>query len=116
MSAPWRRRLRLSRSSSAHSSRRAAVRASRSMRFTVRMPDAAAPAAFDQRGGIPTAVLEVRSEEILTGEAVALDVQPVGFFLRALGCLIDVLIAIVLFILFLLASSWLVGANVLDST
>ena len=84
------------------------------MRFTVRMPDAPAPAASDRRGEIPTAVLEVRSEEILTGEAVALDVQPVGFFLRALGCLIDVLIAIVLFVLFLLASSWLVGANVLD--
>lgn len=80
------------------------------------MPDVPAPAASDPRGEIPTTVLEVRSEEILTGEAVALDVQPVGFFLRALGCLIDVLIAIVLFILFLLASSWLVGANVLEST
>lgn len=34
------------------------------------------------------------TDETLTGEAVALDVQPVGFFLRAVGCLIDMVIGV----------------------
>ncbi|KTS70199.1 membrane protein/domain-containing protein, partial [Microbacterium testaceum] len=34
----------------------------------------------------------------MTGEAVALDVQPLGFFLRALGCLIDMIVGVVLLI------------------
>ena len=34
--------------------------------------------------------MQIHQDEILTGEAVALDVQPVGFFLRALGTLIQV--------------------------
>lgn len=35
------------------------------------------------------ALVHESAEETLTGEAVALDVQPIGFFLRAVGCLID---------------------------
>lgn len=38
--------------------------------------------------------MEIRQDEVLTGEAVALDVQPLGFFLRALGALIDVLLSL----------------------
>lgn len=38
------------------------------------------------------------TEEILTGEAVALDVQPVGFFLRAVGALIDLLVGAALLV------------------
>lgn len=38
------------------------------------------------------------TDETLTGEAVALDVQPVGFFLRAVGCLIDMAIGLVLLV------------------
>ena len=60
-------------------------------------------------------VVDVMQDEILTGEAVALDVQPIGFFLRALGCFIDVLVGIALLIMFGLVSSWLLGSNVLDS-
>ncbi|WP_409047293.1 RDD family protein [Microbacterium sp. HA-8] len=41
----------------------------------------------------------VASDEVLTGEAVALDVQPAGLFLRALGAIIDVLIGILLLVL-----------------
>ena len=42
--------------------------------------------------GAPARVhaVEIHQDEVLTGEAVALDVQPIGFFLRALGVLIDV--------------------------
>ncbi|BAJ73505.1 predicted membrane protein/domain [Microbacterium testaceum StLB037] len=43
-------------------------------------------------------LIDIASEEILTGEAVALDVQPLGFFLRALGCLIDMVVGVVLLI------------------
>ncbi|MEX8033399.1 RDD family protein [Microbacterium sp. 20-116] len=44
------------------------------------------------------ALVHTGADETLTGEAVALDVQPVGFFLRALGTLIDFLIGAVLLI------------------
>ena len=40
--------------------------------------------------------VEIHQDEILTGEAVALDVQPIGYFLRALGVLIDVLLGVAL--------------------
>ncbi|MDQ1122944.1 RDD family protein [Microbacterium trichothecenolyticum] len=39
-------------------------------------------------------LVHTRTDETLTGEAVALDVQPVGLFLRAVGCLIDMLIGV----------------------
>ena len=57
---------------------------------------------------VPVAV-EIAQDEVLTGEAVALDVQPVGFFLRALGALIDVLASLVLLLLFWLAIGWATG-------
>lgn len=44
---------------------------------------------------------------MLTGEAVALDVQPLGFFLRALGCLIDVVIGVGILLLFVLVVGYL---------
>jgi uncharacterized RDD family membrane protein YckC len=59
-------------------------------------------------------LIEIHQDEVLTGEAVALDVQPVGFFLRALGTLIDVLLGIAVFVLFALVTSWLIGQSVLD--
>ncbi len=48
----------------------------------------------------PGPAVQIRQDEILTGEAVALDVQPVGFFLRALGALIDVIAAFLLLLAF----------------
>ncbi|MDX2377043.1 RDD family protein [Microbacterium sp. LRZ72] len=48
--------------------------------------------------GIPE-LTHVHQDEVLTGEAVALDVQPVGLFLRALGAVIDLLIAAALLLL-----------------
>jgi len=59
-------------------------------------------------------VIEIHQDEILTGEAVALDVQPVGFFMRGLGTLIDVLIGVVVFIVFALLTAWLVGQSIVD--
>lgn len=64
----------------------------------------------------PAVVIEIRQDEVLTGEAVALDVQPVGFFLRALGLLIDVVVAIAAFVLFALVSLWLVSEGILDGS
>ena len=47
------------------------------------------------------APVAVHQDEVLTGEAVALDVQPVGFFMRALGTIIDALVSIAAFLLLL---------------
>lgn len=60
------------------------------------------------------APLTVAQDEILTGEAVALDVQPVGFFLRTLGAALDVLATIAVLLLFVWAGSWMLSTGVLD--
>jgi len=52
------------------------------------------------------APVAVHQDEVLTGEAVALDVQPVGFFMRALGTIIDALVSIAAFLLLL----WVIAA------
>jgi uncharacterized RDD family membrane protein YckC len=56
----------------------------------------------------------LRDDEVLTGEAVALDVQPVGVLLRAAGALIDIAVSAALFLLFALAMTSLVDAGALD--
>lgn len=43
---------------------------------------------------------------MLSGEAVAIDVQPVGFFMRTLGALIDVLVSVVVVVAGLLLMGW----------
>jgi uncharacterized RDD family membrane protein YckC len=48
----------------------------------------------------PVTIVEISQDEILTGEAVALDVQPLGFFLRAVGALIDMIAAAAVLIAF----------------
>ncbi|MHC2999699.1 membrane protein/domain-containing protein [Microbacterium sp. HJ5] len=59
-------------------------------------------------------MIDIQQDEVLTGEAVALDVQPIGYFLRALGVLIDMLIGVVLLVLFVLLMGWLDGLGLLD--
>ncbi len=54
------------------------------------------------------------SDEVLSGEAVAIDVQPVGFLLRALGAAIDMLLGYAVFALWLFLRIWLLNAGVLD--
>ncbi|MGP6171495.1 RDD family protein [Microbacterium sp. A204] len=56
------------------------------------------------------------ADEVLSGEAVAIDVQPLGFFMRALGALIDMVVGWVLFALFLWLRIWLLGVGVIDSS
>ncbi|APF35371.1 hypothetical protein MTS1_03437 [Microbacterium sp. TS-1] len=63
----------------------------------------------------PAPPVQIRQDEILTGEAVALDVQPLGFFLRALGALIDVLCGIALLLLFFFVGGFVVGGLGLES-
>ncbi len=53
-------------------------------------------------------------DEILTGEAVALDLQPLGVGMRALGGLIDLVIAYLLLFLAMWAAGSLADAGVLD--
>ena len=55
------------------------------------------------------AAVQIRQDEILTGEAVALDVQPVGFFLRALGAALDILASILLLVVFWIVAGWSTG-------
>ncbi|MFS0712620.1 RDD family protein [Microbacterium sp. 2P01SA-2] len=59
--------------------------------------------------------VQIRQDEILTGEAVALDVQPLGFFLRALGILIDVLCGIALLLLFFFVGRFAIAGLGLES-
>lgn len=54
------------------------------------------------------------SDEVLSGEAVAIDVQPVGFLLRAVGALIDMLLSFGVFILWIFLRLWLLDIGVLD--
>jgi uncharacterized RDD family membrane protein YckC len=61
-----------------------------------------------------TRVIDVAQDEILTGEAVALDVQPIGYFLRALGTLVDVMLGLLVFVLLGLVAAWLFGQSLLD--
>ena len=53
------------------------------------------------------------TDEMLSGEAVAIDVQPVGFLMRSLGALIDMLLGYGVFILWLFLRVWLLDAGVL---
>jgi uncharacterized RDD family membrane protein YckC len=54
---------------------------------------------------MPSAVtlVEIGQDEILTGEAVALDVQPAGFFLRLAGAAIDMIVTVAAALIVLLA-------------
>jgi uncharacterized RDD family membrane protein YckC len=62
------------------------------------------------------ALVDIHQDEVLTGEAVALDVQPVGFFLRALGVVIDMAIGLILLLLFVLLTGWLGSLGVIDGS
>lgn len=61
----------------------------------------------------PGAAVQIHQDEVLTGEAVALDVQPVGYFLSALGALIDMVCGVALLIVFWLVVAWVTGFDLL---
>ncbi len=52
--------------------------------------------------------------ELLSGEAVAIDVQPIGVVFRALGALIDVAVSMSVLLLFMWAGSWAATLGLLD--
>lgn len=54
------------------------------------------------------------SDEVLSGEAVALDVQPIGFLLRAAGAAIDMIIGYVVLILWMFLRQWLLNLGVIS--
>lgn len=54
-------------------------------------------------------------QEILSGEAVAIDVQPVGFVLRAAGAAIDMVIGFLVFAACVLVQLWLLAQGALDA-
>lgn len=51
------------------------------------------------------------SDEVLSGEAVAIEVQPVGVLLRSLGAAIDALLSYVVFLGYIAVRYWLFGAT-----
>ncbi|MBO9627145.1 MAG: RDD family protein [Microbacterium sp.] len=53
------------------------------------------------------------SDEVLSGEAVAIDVQPIGFLLRAAGAAIDMVIGIVVFVAWIFLRLWLLDIGIL---
>lgn len=59
-------------------------------------------------------VVNVESDEVLTGEAIALDVQPVGVLMRALGALIDYGILVIVYLTWALLVFRLVLSGVLS--
>ena len=60
------------------------------------------------------AIVDIHQDEVLTGEAVALDVQPLGYFMRALGVVIDMALGVAVLVLFAWAMAWLTGAGAID--
>ncbi|MGM7697359.1 RDD family protein [Microbacterium sp. A84] len=52
------------------------------------------------------------ADEVLSGEAVAIDIQPLGFFMRTLGALIDMALSWALFLLFLWLRTWLLVTGI----
>jgi uncharacterized RDD family membrane protein YckC len=63
----------------------------------------------------PPVLAQIRQDEVLTGEAVALDVQPLGYFLRVVGALIDLIVAVALFVGAALLLGALEGQGALSS-
>jgi uncharacterized RDD family membrane protein YckC len=59
-------------------------------------------------------VTTIAQDEVLTGEAVALDVQPLGFFLRGLGTFIDMVVGVALLLLYSVIATYLFGVSILD--
>jgi uncharacterized RDD family membrane protein YckC len=58
-------------------------------------------------------VVALQHDEVLTGEAVALDVQPIGLILRVAGAAIDMVATIVVYLAALMALAGLLTAGIL---
>ncbi|MFL0410620.1 RDD family protein [Microbacterium paludicola] len=73
----------------------------------VRPPVVGRPSAVRSR------VVTIEQDEVLTGEAVALDVQPVGLILRVAGAAIDIVATVIVYLLMLLGLFNLMAAGLL---
>lgn len=56
---------------------------------------------------------QVHEDEVLTGEAVALDVQPIGLILRAAGAIIDLVAMWIVYLVFIWAANSVLGFGLL---
>lgn len=65
---------------------------------------------------LTAAAVEIHQDETLTGEAVALDVQPLGLFLRAVGALIDMAVGVALLVAGGFLLTWLVTSGALPES
>lgn len=64
--------------------------------------------------GRPIVRRQLDHDEVLTGEAVALDVQPIGLLLRAAGAAIDLVASVLLFLAFAFFVGFLAAEGVID--
>ncbi|GAA1689381.1 RDD family protein [Microbacterium sediminicola] len=58
--------------------------------------------------------VDIHQDEVLTGEAIALDVQPLSYFQRALGAAIDAVAIIALLLSASAVSAWLTTGSIID--
>lgn len=79
----------------------------------VRVPEPVATAPGAAPNPAPVVALAVANDELMTGEAVALQLRPATFVLRAAGTIIDLLAYLALFIVILL-SAFALLAPVMD--
>jgi len=61
----------------------------------------------------PRSGVQISADEVLTGEAVALDVQPIGLVLRAAGALIDLLVHVLVYVGFIWAANELLRVGLI---
>lgn len=79
------------------------------------MPDQLRPISQPPRVAAGLATVHVDPvHELLSGEAVAIDVQPVGVVFRALGAMIDVLVSIAVVLLFAWLIDWATAFGLLN--
>lgn len=74
----------------------------------VSLPPRAVPAA-----GLATVHVDP-VHELLSGEAVAIDVQPVGVVFRALGAMIDAVVSIAVLLMIIWVGTWATEAGLID--
>ncbi|MBS1907954.1 MAG: RDD family protein [Actinobacteria bacterium] len=68
------------------------------------------PLAANALGGAHSTVALDGDDEVLSGEAVAIEVQPVGLFFRTLGALLDAILSWAIFLGYLAVRYWMLGA------
>ena len=68
------------------------------------------PLAANAIGGAHSSAALDSDDEVLSGEGVAIEVQPIGLFFRTLGALIDAVLSWVLLLGYIAVRYWMLGA------